>query len=87
MIGSRALAAIRFVAFCWGSTQSSQDPAEVTKWATIRFDGGGLSPGPVTAASALELSDGSVHEYVKRFDRGTHNTAEWQALILGLRIE
>src|SRR3954470_13941158 len=36
-----------------------QDPPEVTKWATIHFDGGGLSPGPVTAASAVELSDGS----------------------------
>jgi ribonuclease HI len=65
---------------------ASQVPAEVTTWATVHFDGGGLSPGPVTSACTVELSDGSVHEYVKRFDRGTHNTAEWQALILGLRM-
>jgi ribonuclease HI len=70
----------------WSESEALQDPPELTKGATIHFDGGGLSPGPVTAASAVELSDGSVHEYVERFDRGTHNTAEWQALILGLRM-
>jgi ribonuclease HI len=56
------------------------------KLATIHFDGGGLSPGPVTAACTVQLSDGSFKEDVKRFDQGTHNIAEWQALILGLRI-
>ena len=56
------------------------------KLATIHFDGGGLSPGPVTAACTVQFSDGSVKEDVKRFDQGTHNMAEWQALILGLRI-
>lgn len=56
------------------------------KLATIHFDGGGQSPGPVTAACTVELSDGSVEEDVKRFDRGTHNTAEWEALMLGLRV-
>ena len=56
------------------------------KLATIYFDGGGLSPGPVTAACTVQLSDGSCKEDVKRFDQGTHNIAEWQALILGLRI-
>ena len=54
--------------------------------ATIHFDGGGQSPGPVTAACTAELSDGSYAEDVERFDLGTHNTAEWQALILGLRM-
>ncbi len=54
--------------------------------ATIHFDGGGQSPGPVTAACTVELSDGSFDEDVKRFDQGTHNTAEWHALILGLRL-
>jgi ribonuclease HI len=54
--------------------------------ATIHFDGGGLSPGPVTAACIVELSDGSVKEDVASFDEGTHNIAEWQALILGLRV-
>jgi len=54
--------------------------------ATIHFDGGGQSPGPVTAACTVELSDGSFHQDVKRLDQGTHNTAEWQALILGLRL-
>jgi ribonuclease HI len=56
------------------------------EFATIHFDGGGQSPGPVTAACIVELSDGSVVQAVRRFDRGTHNTAEWQALILGLHL-
>ena len=56
------------------------------KLATIHFDGGGQSPGPVTAACCVELSDGSFVEGVRRFDQGTHNTAEWHALILGLRL-
>ena len=54
--------------------------------ATIHFDGGGQSPGPVTAACIIELSDGSVVQAVRRFDQGTHNTAEYEALILGLRL-
>ena len=54
--------------------------------ATIHFDGGGQSPGPVTAACTVELSDGSSVEAVRRFGQGTHNTAEWHALILGLRL-
>jgi len=56
------------------------------KRATIHFDGGGQSPGPVTAACTVELSDGSFDQDMKRFDQGTHNTAEWHALILGLRV-
>ena len=60
--------------------------AGVMKLATIHFDGGGQSPGPVTAACTVQLSDGSTEEDVKRFDQGTHNTAEWQALMLGLRV-
>jgi ribonuclease HI len=56
------------------------------KLATIHFDGGGQSPGPVTAACTVELSDGSFYEDVKRFDQGTHNIAEYRALILGLRL-
>ncbi len=56
------------------------------KEAIIHFDGGGQSPGPVTAACIVELSDGSVVQDDKRFDQGTHNIAEWNALILGLRL-
>lgn len=41
---------------------------------------------PVTAACTVELSDGSFDEDVERFDQGAHNTAEWHALILGLRL-
>ncbi len=41
------------------------------KRATIHFDGGGQSPGPVTAACTVELSDGSFDKDVKRFDQGT----------------
>jgi ribonuclease HI len=63
-----------------------QNIAEVMERATIHFDGGGQSPGPVTAACTVELSDGSCDQDVQRFDQGTHNTAEWQALILGLRV-
>ena len=54
--------------------------------ATIHFDGGGQSPGPVSAACTVELSDGSSDADVKRFEQGTHNTAKWHALILGLRL-
>ena len=54
--------------------------------AIIHFDGGGLKPGPVTAACVVELSDGPYGAYAERFDQGTHNTAEWHALILGLRM-
>jgi ribonuclease HI len=53
---------------------------------TIHFDGGGQRPGPVTAACVVTLSDGSAYEEVKHFDQGTHNFAEYQALILGLRL-
>jgi ribonuclease HI len=63
-----------------------ENAPEVLKLATIHFDGGGQSPGPVTAACTVELSDGSFHEDVRHFDQGTHNTAEWNALILGLRL-
>jgi ribonuclease HI len=59
---------------------------QVKELAIIHFDGGGQSPGPITAACVVELSDGSVVQDVKRFDQGTHNTAEWHALILGLRL-
>jgi hypothetical protein len=40
------------------------------KRATIHFDGGGQSPGPVTAACTVELSDGSFDQDVERFDQG-----------------
>ena len=63
-----------------------QNAPEVMKLATIHFDGGGQSPGPVTAACTVDLSDGSSDEDFERFDQGTHNTAEWHALILGLRL-
>lgn len=56
------------------------------EFATIHFDGGGQSPGPVTAACTVELSDGSCVQGRRRFGKGTHNTAEWNALILGLRL-
>lgn len=59
--------------------------AEVTEAATIHFDGGGQSPG-LTAACIVELSDGSVIQAVRCFDQGTHNVAEYKALILGLHL-
>jgi ribonuclease HI len=63
-----------------------EDAPQMKELAIIHFDGGGQSPGPVTAACTVELSDGSVVQAVRRFDQGTHNTAEWHALILGLRL-
>jgi ribonuclease HI len=80
------------VLLCMESALIGQSPImgenapEVTEVATIHFDGGGQSPGPVTAACIVELSDGSVVQAVRCFDQGTHNTAEWHALILGLRL-
>jgi ribonuclease H / adenosylcobalamin/alpha-ribazole phosphatase len=71
---------------CCRSQAVGQNAPEVIRLATIHFDGGGQSPGPVTAACTVELSDGSYDEDVERFDQGTHNTAEWHALILGLRL-
>lgn len=62
-----------------------ENAPEVTEVATIHFDGGGQSPG-LTAACIVELSDGSEVQAVRRFDQGTHNIAEWHALILGLRL-
>ena len=47
-----------------------QNAAEVMKRATIHFDGGGQSPGPVTAACTVALSDGSFDQDVTRFDQG-----------------
>ena len=66
--------------------QAWRDTPQRMKLATIHFDGGGQSPGPVTAACIVELSDGSVVQAARHFDQGTHNTAEWHALILGLRL-
>ena len=63
-----------------------EDALPAMELATIHFDGGGQSPGPVTAACTVELSDGSCIQGVRYFDKGTHNTAEWNALILGLRL-
>jgi hypothetical protein len=44
--------------------------SQVIKLATIHFDGGGQSHGPVTVACTVELSDGSFDEDVERFDQG-----------------
>lgn len=68
------------------SRMMGEDASEVLKSATIYFDGGGQSPGPVAAACTVELSDGSRVQGLRHFDKGTHNTAEWNALILGLRL-
>ncbi|MEA2364035.1 MAG: ribonuclease / adenosylcobalamin/alpha-ribazole phosphatase [Thermoleophilaceae bacterium] len=49
------------------------------------FDGGGQAPGPVRAAAHVDGPDIHV-EHVERYANGTHNTAEWNALILALRL-
>jgi ribonuclease HI len=56
------------------------------KRALIQFDGGGQTPGPVKATCIVDLSDGSVIKDRKDFAEGTHNFAEYQALMLGLRV-
>jgi ribonuclease HI len=62
-----------------------QNAPEVSE-AIIHFDGGGQSPGPVTASCIVKLSDGSEYEGVERFEEGTHNFAEYHGLMLGLRL-
>ena len=52
--------------------------------ARIAFDGGGRAPGPTIAAAVVELDDGTERELTKRYRAGTHNTAEYHALSLGL---
>jgi ribonuclease HI len=52
--------------------------------ARISFDGGGQAPGPTVAAAVVELDDGTAHERTRRYRTGTHNTAEYHALSLGL---
>ena len=67
----------------WAGGRTQEHPPQEP--ATIHFDGGGKVPA-LTAVCTVELSDGSFDQEVKRFDQGTHNIAEYQALILGLRL-
>ena len=54
--------------------------------ATIHFDGGGQYPARTVAAASVKYADGSVRDVTRTFKpgEGTQNTAEYQALILGL---
>ena len=52
--------------------------------ARVDFDGGGQAPGPTVAAAIVELDDGQVFEVTRTYPDGTHNTAEYNALNLGL---
>jgi len=54
--------------------------------ATVHFDGGGQYPAQTVAAATVRYDDGSVVDVVRTFKpgEGTNNTAEYQALILGL---
>jgi ribonuclease HI len=54
--------------------------------ATVNFDGGGQHTGRTVAAATVKYADGSVGLVARTFKsgEGTHNTAEYQALILGL---
>jgi ribonuclease HI/probable phosphoglycerate mutase len=53
--------------------------------ATLRFDGGGQAPGPISGGVVLELDwiDDPVEDTFFA-PEGTHNEAEYRALILGL---
>lgn len=51
---------------------------------TLNFDGGGQAPGPITAGTLIHY-DGKDHECGRAWADGTHNQAEYRALILGLR--
>jgi ribonuclease H / adenosylcobalamin/alpha-ribazole phosphatase len=50
------------------------------------FDGGGQAPGPTVAAAHVEGPGIAPIEECARYPGGTHNTAEWNALILALRL-
>lgn len=50
------------------------------------FDGGGQAPGPTVAAAYVEGPGIEPTEGCERYPSGTHNTAEWNALILALRL-
>ena len=52
--------------------------------ATISFDGGGQAPGPTNAAAIVEFDDGRVSKLRRDYPDGSHNIAEYRALILGL---
>jgi ribonuclease HI len=54
--------------------------------ATVHFDGGGQYPAQTVAAATVRYDDGSVVDVARTFKpgEGTNNTAEYQALILGL---
>jgi probable phosphoglycerate mutase len=50
------------------------------------FDGGGRAPGPTVAAAHIEGPGITPESNVVHCERGTHNTAEWKALILALSL-
>ena len=54
--------------------------------AEVRFDGGGQYPAQTVAAATVRYDDGTMDGVVRTFKpgEGTNNTAEYQALILGL---
>jgi ribonuclease HI len=54
--------------------------------AVLHFDGGGQAPGPISVAVVLEREGREPVEWSCRFDEGTNNVAEYQALRHGLAL-
>ena len=59
--------------------------ADSNREGIAHFDGGGKSPGPTVAAAWLEV-EATTDELVACFPDGTHNVAEWKALLLALTL-
>lgn len=69
------------------SRSESFDDIGRVRGATLNFDGGGQAPGPISGGVVLELD--WIEDPVEgtfSAPEGTHNEAEYRALILGLGI-
>jgi ribonuclease HI len=61
-----------------------REPEDEVVFATMHFDGGGQTPGPIGGGVVIELADGREHESSFYLLEGTHNVAEYKALAHGL---
>jgi ribonuclease H / adenosylcobalamin/alpha-ribazole phosphatase len=67
-----------------GSREGASE--ERRREAVAGFDGGGRAPGPTVAAAHIDGPDIRPEQKTVRYLDGTHNTAEWRALILALQL-
>lgn len=52
----------------------------------VHFDGGGRNGGPLACAAIITQEGRAVAREARLLDRGTTNTAEYEGLLLGLRL-